>query len=489
MRFFNLLIGSTAIVSFIISLLNINKIVDGYSLLVLMPLIFFLIYIIVLIPIIKTKKIIITVYMYLVRSWIRMVVLPSVMILSGNYYGIPYAIPSNTSIPVAISLIIYELVVSSIFLLIISLRVKKVRIDGTSITMYGNKIVYAVFILLAAIVYLTIGRQNNLIQLFMISADSGVRYGDETNTMLVLATRIITVGVAFLFICLAYYFKRNYDKTKNKKYVNYAMIAAIMNIIIIVGERRSAILYSSFVSGYILIKMFPEFKKKILRTVIIAGGSVIILMSVYKFFNAFIYESYIESIRNSTIDLDWLSKTMQIYFGSPQNVAIAIDMKEAFNIPFSNLFFDFGRSTFGLSFLLKGQGVLTSAYYNLFIYSSEITVGHVIPSIGYGYLYFGYIFSPIIICINLWLSSRFETLFIKSRSYEAMYVWGYILIRLASVYASTPPLISGASITIFTHGLLYLVASLINGRYIRKNNIQQHKQFQGVELLDTNYKS
>lgn len=481
MKFFNSLIGSTAIVSFIISLLNINKIEEGYPLLTLMPLIFLVVYIIFLIPIIKTKKILITVYMYLVRSWIKMVILPPVMILSGNYYGIPYAIPNNSSIPVAIGLIIYELIVSSIFLLIISLRVKKVKIDSSSITMYGNKVVYAIFILLAATVYITIGRQNNLIQIFMISADNGVRYGDETNTMLVLATRIITVGVAFLFVWMAYHFKKKYDRTKKSIYVNYAIIIAILNIIIIVGERRSAILYSSFVSGYILIKMFPEFKKKILRTVIITGGSVIFLMSIYKFFNAFIYGSYVESIRNSTIDLKWLSRTMQIYFGSPQNVAIAIDMKEIFNIPFSNLFFDFARSTFGLSFLLKGQGILTSAYYNSFIYSSDITVGHVIPSIGYGYLYFGYIFSPIIICINLWLSSKFEILFIRSRSYEAMYVWGYILIRLASVYASTPPLISGASITIFTHGLLYFVASLINGRYIRKNNIQ-HEKLQGVGI-------
>src|SRR5690606_23785563 len=108
-------------------------------------------------------------------------------------------------------------------------------------------------------------------------------------------------------------------------------------------------------------------------------------------------------------------------------VAVAIELKEMVNVPFTTLLYDLGRNIFGLSFLFKGQGILTATIYNSYIYGSYTEAGHVIPSVGYGFLYMGAILSPFIACLNIWLGTKFETLLYRTKSYEAMYLWGYIL--------------------------------------------------------------
>jgi hypothetical protein len=283
----------SSFISFLIAVLGLGDVPVGYEWLFLMPLSFVIIYRIIIVPSLNTNKLKITVYMYLARTWARMTLLPMVMVLSGNYFGIHYALPNSSSISTAIWLIVYEVIISSLFIFILTtLNNKFEHKPITNIYLCGNKLVYLAFIIMSIIIYMAIGRSNNLIQFFVISAEGG-RYGDETNTLLIIATRIITVGLGFSFIWIAYYCKKRYERTSNQVYVNIALVSALINVMVIVGERRSAIIYSAFVTGYILIKMFPKHKKKILKLISITGGSVLLLMSIYKFFGVFLYGSYV----------------------------------------------------------------------------------------------------------------------------------------------------------------------------------------------------
>lgn len=462
----------TAIFSFVLCFFNSSKIPIGYEYISLLSLSYIIIYSFFYRFIMKSNKYQIVSFTFLLQMWMRLVLLPLSMIISGNFTGIGYLSVSIQSLILSIILIIYESIISTLFLFFIVNRNKKYDIKtGKNITMVGNKLVYFLFILLGLLVYFYIGRSQNLVQIFAISLNDNGRVGDVTDTYTLLARQIIIITIIIAFIWGTSYFKRAYARTPRSIYLYSAILLGIINISIIVGERRSVIIYSGFISTYILFNMFPQKKKKIAFWTIGTASVVLIMMSIYKFFAAFSTGSYLEAAASSNIDMYWISSTLQSYVGSPHNIAASIDMKNYINIPWYNIIYDFVRSTFGLNFLFKNKGILTSQMFNRYVYgSSEVNSGHVLTSVGYGYIYFGVLFSPIIACLNIYIATKLEKLLYNAKSYETMYLWGYILFRFTSYNATTPPLISLSTMMIFTFGLLYFVSAIMNGRYLTKSN-------------------
>lgn len=475
----SLVISISSIISFIFTLLDYNNIPNEYIGFIFMPIIFLFFYNMVYIPILKSRRYKIVTYFLILSMWPKMTLLPLLSALTGNYNGFSYVYATSSSISLANFLIIHEFIISSIFLYFLIRLSKPIQLVVNKNIMKGNKLVYLAFITLGILIYFFIGRANNLIHFFIIPISDGGRLGDITSTPLVLARQIIILSIAVIAMWIISSCKKAYDAKRKNIYIYIATFSTLINISIIVGERRSAIIYSGFVFTYMLVKTFPKRKKKIM--ILTLGTAIIVfgLMSIYKFFAAFEAGSYYNSLTQTKIDLEWIYRTLNPYLGSPLEVGATIDMSNLVNIPWYNILFDFARSTFGLSFLLKGQGTLTSAMFNHYIYSNPfIDVGHVITSVGYGYIYFGAILSPLILCLNIFIATKIENLFIKARSYETMYLWGYMLIRFSTLGASTPPLISGATIQLFTAGLLFFIASILNGYYVgQKPNIKNYNEY------------
>ncbi|MBV1710093.1 MAG: hypothetical protein KMY54_09565, partial [Erysipelothrix sp.] len=198
-------------------------------------------------------------------------------------------------------------------------------------------------------------------------------------------------------------------------------------------------------------------------SLVTTGILVVLFMSIYKHFYAFAFGSYSVAISQSNFDMRFVSTTLQAYLFGTQNVALAIKMNESLNLSILNLLYDFGRSVFGLSFLLKDRLEITSQLFNTFIYGKTTATGHVISGIGYGYIYLGALFSPAIVWLNIFISVKLEKWLKSTKSYEMMYIVGYILIRFTTnLFATTPPLISSATIMFFSAGLVYYISKRLN---------------------------
>lgn len=457
----NIVIIFTSLLSVVIGILPIIEIQQGYELLWLHPFIYLFIYIFILNPTVRLKKYKVTLYFFIALSWIRCVLVPFLSFISGTYNGVSYAFVNPESTKIAILLVIYEIFISSSFLYILIrfLSEREIKLPKRNIQMrlLGNSYVYLLFILLSIIIYFTIGR--NLIQFFVISVDSSERAGDIEGTFLILIRQIITAGIVFSFLMVSSYCSRKYKKTKNKIYFYYAIIFALFSVGIIVGERRSAIVYTALVSIFILVKLFDMFKKEVVLYITGIGIFVLLMMTIYKHFAAFYYGSYTEAIVSSDNDISYYASMLQAYFFGTQNVALAVDLGNKFGFNLVNLFYDFARSTFGLNFLLKERMTMTSEFFNTYIYGYSMASGHVLSAVGYGYIYFGILLSPIIVCINVFISIMLEKWFNKTISLELKYILGYMLVRFATnIFVASPPLISVATNMFFTVGLVYLLA-------------------------------
>ncbi len=457
----NLIIIITSLISFMVVVLS--DVTDyKYNYLWILPLIYTIVFILLIMPTLNTGKFKVVTYSFTTLSWIRLVLIPFMNGITGTYENDFIVNISESSVNMGLFLISWEIIITSLILfLIVKSKVSK-EYKG-NLYLKGNKSIYGMFIFLAIVLYVFIGRNLNIINFLIISLESQDRIGDLTNTSHILIRQIIKVALLFSFVWITSVYSGKYSKNKKKMYVLIPVIVGLFNIAIIVGERRLEQIYTSFVVLFILSRSFKEHRKKIVLSVISMASFVLIFMSIYKHFAAFIYGSYSDALLSSGLNLSSITKTLQSYFFGIDNTSVAIEFSKSTNLSFTNYLYDHLRSVFGISFLLKDQMTMTIEHFNTFIYGFEKSSGHLLSGVNYGYIYFGWFLSPIVVVINIVIALFIENLFNKTTSIELKYIYGYMLVRFATnIFVNTPPLISLSTIMFFTAGFVYIFSKFIN---------------------------
>ncbi|WP_391856588.1 hypothetical protein [Vibrio cidicii] len=424
------------------------------------PLVFLFVFKIILILNIA-KKFPVSIYSFVVLSWIRFVLMPPLLLWSSKP-ELTYLNPQHNSIEFATLLPIYEIVFVMIFILFVSKVFCPVFYLNDKVkTVEGSSILYVAFIVLALLIFFTYPASRELVNFVYIRVgSSGERAGDVTGTVDILIRQIFIVALSLLVVISAKFACKYGDY--NKWRFLLVVFFAILTILFIVGERRTAQIYSCFSAVAILFYLYPAHKKKILILLLSPAFVVIISMSVYKFFGAFLYDSYSDAIGQSSF-INQLPSLLQIYFFGPQNIALSMDFIGQDNSSVIDFILDLLRSIFGVSFLLKDYVELTSIRFNEYIYGHGVKTGQVLSSLSYGVLYFTIIFSPIVTCLNLTISLSLEWLMKNCSSIEFTYLFAMLLIRVSSnIYGPTPAVISYVSMSFIIFGLVFGFSIVFN---------------------------
>lgn len=455
----------TVVCSFILTLSFYGNIKNGYELVTVFPLFYGSMFMLTFgQENMKYSNLKITVAMYFMIHWLRFVLMPIAISIAGEDNGTSFLNPQINSIVLATYLMIFDFFISTLYLYY-EFKKKEDSVLDTSYSLKGNKLFYVLFIVFAGLIYLYVGRTVDLLNFFVVSLEGGKRVEEITSTPIVIARQIILIAFILIFLFTVNYSEKKYKKTGNQIYFYLAVLAALVNVGIIIGERRSAQVYSAFCTIWILVKAFPHYTKKIILYIGGTAASILLFMSIYKFSNAVAYGSYASAIRNSSFNFEWLSEILQSYFAGPEDLAVITEFARTKQVTFFNLIFDFLRSTVPISFLVKNFGTVTSEYFNYYIYGGLQKTGHVISSVGYGYIYFGFFFTSMFSIFNLASSIFFERKLRLTNSYEMMYLWAYILMRFAlNLTANSPTLVTQATIMIMTGGVLFSTARVINNR-------------------------
>lgn len=465
---------SISIISFFICLYNYDTIPVGYKIMIYLPLIFIVGYVFLDITVISQKRYLITTYSLIILSFIRMTLIPLFASLANEYREVEYGTFVDESISKAISLITYEFIVCCLLIFFLTKIFKGGYFKFNSEInnrLVGNKLIYISFLILGVIVFLLFGYKMNLIQFIAINSNTGERFGDASGTFYVLITQIIKISVVIIFLLAVSYCSKKYYVNKKNRYFNIAIVVSLINVSLIIGERRMTVIYTGIASICVLIYAFPKKAKKILIIIGTTMFFIILLMTIYKSFYAFMYESYFSAIQNSSLELSFIPQTLQAYFWGPHNISMMIDMKEIYSGDIGNILFDFFRSTFGFNFMLKNSGILTSITFNSFVYGTYTETGRLISSIAYGYYYLGFVFSPLFSGINIYLSMLIENRFYKSKNFEEIFLWSYVLARIAiSLLFNTPAIINVITTLLGTMGLVFWVSKILKLKNIRLNN-------------------
>lgn len=188
---------------------------------------------------------------------------------------------------------------------------------------------------------------------------------------------------------------------------------------------------------FILPQLFPEYKSQIIRYIAIISAAVIGLMTIYKVFAAFLYDSYLAAVKASSFGLYDMATQIDIYFYGVKTVARNIAFCRQSNLSLFHSFFDIFRNTFGIHYLFKGTDYTTLEYYNLYLYSGLSTSGHLFSSIAYGYQYLGAILAPLATCFNLVIAFWVEKKLNRIQSLDIYYIISILFVRLSiSVFSN-----------------------------------------------------
>lgn len=462
----------TALVSFWVIAFNDTNVYRG---LFILPLVFaiscWLIYVNIL-----SRTNCLTAWGLIVISYLRYVLCPMTEVLSGYINQITKLYSEQSASVVSLVMSWELLCVTLAILLAFKVNIKNglttSKNQHREVNLKGNRILYVVFLMIVVVLFILFRRSGDLkLNFILIDSNTNNRVGDIDTTLTSFIAMILRAAMAFAYLVFLQHWNRTNRSLVRRtsgglsKGYMISLFMALLIICVIIGERRTAQLYTMFALCCTMIKVFPNKRKHTILIMTASCVAVLILMSIYKVFNAFAYSSYSIAIRNSTFNMRLIAEQIDSYFYGPITTMMNISYANSTNASIGTMFYDVARSTFGISFLLKNKGVLTSELYNAVLYGGAARSGYLMSSIGYGCIYLGYVLSPVVTIIRLLFTIGFERRMKKTRSLEYTYLWSYCFIaNIFSFYGSIIPHINSLSRMIISYAFVILCASFVQRR-------------------------
>lgn len=398
---------------------------------------------------------------FTIIQWVRFVLMPTAIVAAGNSPGLPWLQPETYSLRLATTLIAVELLVTSVLVTTLARRPAAPR-EAKRPRVEGDSLVYVIFVAFAAVVYILF-QGSSLLHFGALPAATGERLGDLTDTRSVAVRQVLLVALFVIFLLSVRFSAKRYVKTGSTFYIALPLAVALMNVVTIVGERRSNQVFTAFAVTAVLIAAFPALRQRIITTVWSSAGAVLILMTLYKTLNVFQYGSYGAAVESSEFGIANFSQTLQAYFAGPQVLAAAHEFSNTSGPGLKALIFDFMRSTMPISFLVKDSDEqLTTVAFNNYIYGTRQDTGQVLSSVAYGLIFLGPALSWIFGLFNVAVAYVLEQLATKARSLETILLGSYIFMRVGvNLTANPPAIISGVTMMLISAGLVFLLARAV----------------------------
>lgn len=375
---------------------NNSFITNGFEELYLIPLVFGMYFLCSQFANLFNKSL--TMSFFTVVLLFRYLITPLVMCLS-NYYSAMFngAGTSFSQKDVSIKLMLYEMIVMFVtielcirFILNREIVSKKKQ---QGIASHSNA-VYLVSIALGVLGAFLF--PNLLLNKFNFLFIHGEITIVNRKTYIVLLSYLLQFAQVFIFLMIV---KHALSRKMNQLNYNRVMIflAGFINIAFIWTTNRMTIFIVAGTTLAVLIYAFPEQKKKLFALVFILVVFMAILLSSYRLFGT--TGNQVDEVGfKSFFKLNNLSKQLQIYFAGPDSVAGGVAVDDYYKSLITPK--TFLNDTFlGVNFIkqlpvfLNDFANTSGDYFNRFC-SNGSRFGLIIPLIGQGYVYLGFLFSP-----------------------------------------------------------------------------------------------
>lgn len=454
--FIDIIVLFTSIISMIISI-SFNK-NEGYNLLFLLPITFLMLYFLIYRKILfKNLRIFLT--SFSIIAYIRYIAMPILIVVSGYYDGRSVVSPAESSYRSACLLMIYEFIVVSVAVIIFEKKYNNKYIENKNeIELPKNKMIYLIFIGIAIIVAIIYPQALKMFSFINPGISGEDVYLTTLPTNIAIATYILFTGKYLIYILVISYLYKKYKVNRNAIYKGLAFLATFINISIFYGLNRSDLVIPACASILLYIKLFKD--KNVFKYIIIGILVISLVSSIGE-------TRQLASISKNQSKLVDVTDMVQGYFGGVYNVAISIETYDYYPESRSlyRVIYDTARPFIGINLFLKNVDMeFTNDFFNRRIYFSDHTA-QIIPIIGQGYIHFGYILSPILEILIIYMAYFLEKLMKKTSRIELIYLIYICLIRMGFIMGqNTGNMANELSMNL----VLFIIIYIINNKIVYK---------------------
>jgi len=452
--FFGVIVSILFYLLFVMSV-NFSEINDGYKITAFLPIMFFLCFILFLYrPLIEKKSPFITLFVGV--AFVRYVILSIVTLINKDYVGISGINPSSDSLNLAAFLMMWELLVLSIAINYWSMKYIPSSTKSKELRSDANIAIYIVFILISIFLILIVPSAREGLSFFG-SINGSMR--EDIGSVLILGIREMFINAKyFLLFIMIIILSKN---TNRPRFMSYLVLITVSIIVMSlrIGSNRKKMLADSLPIILILWKKFPSYKKITTLLITSVGAILVALTTVYREMT----EST-TSFFNEYFGIEFL----QPYFLGQYNVALAIEAKKQFseNLDVNSYIINFFRPIFGIGSFVKNIDYVSAAN----IFDSRVSLGlrgfrgdQILPSIGEGYILFGFLLAPLIGLCVVGLGIYVDRVYIKGVKLETNFLASLIAFYLAQIMILNSTII--LNVLSFRLAIFYTIVYLAYNSY------------------------
>lgn len=397
------------------------------------------------------------IFSFLLVSFARYVLHPSLSTYLGGYNGRSHLAPLDETYIEAIFLMSYELIiVGGAIICFESIYKNKLRQNHLFDSRAAFGIKTSVILFLMSILLLVSFPQAIFTISFVIPNTFGEDVSD-INSGAMFASMFFIFSKNILAINLIYHLSHKYSTTQRKKYLYAAVFFSLITMLIYSGTNRTDFLINVIV---VFLLLYYLFGKVILKyAVMFIGVLVFILVLITQ---------HREYVNNTANNLELKNDYMQTYFGGVYNVAIGLEIEK--NYPEASsasvFFFDIFRPMIGINLLIKNMDIkYSNIYFNDRMWRHVDRRSQILPMVAQSNLFFGKIGAPILSLLFIILAYALIFLSKKDIALELNFFITLVLFRLGFVFGqNTMNLINDLSMNLFLPiFLLFIYKTLLKG--------------------------
>lgn len=269
--------------------------------------------------------------------------------------------------------------------------------------------------------------------------------------------RLLNYTHYLLIISLFYFFYKLYVRKCNNKYFILGIIIVLALGSFYIDSSRNSMLIPILAILFISIKGYPQFAKKIFISISLILVLSMSLLSVMKFFNS-------NTIEREFVNVETTTGYLNSYFGGFLEVYLALENSDAIKMKMDDRTF-FNEVFIATPFVNRfvNQENRTTEFYNQTAYQGS----HIIPTIGQGYIYFGFALSWLFSFFVFRLIFLFDNLYFKTYRVDFAFLFAFMAIRFGWLH---PGSLAHVFSTLNTFIVLYVI--IYTSSYIGKKFIK-----------------
>lgn len=352
---------------------------------------------------------------------IRYLISPLLMAIYGSNLNFGQLTMQSTQV-IAVNLMIYEMVVIFIIFAIFHKKFYMVELENDVKTVSSSNNIFGwLFVILCVLILIT--NPVILTRYSFVWLSTELKSKDVEGVSVSFFLLIIQLGHLVLTVNLLNLIYKFYERNKHFIYVFTSILIIVLSSSFIVGTSRFSIILPLVTGLYTILKLYKPYRK-LLGVLSIALSFIFIVVSTT-------LKQQTITGKSSYSTFESLNTELQIYFSGVSNVAHSINTRliyEPFNI--MGILSDLFKSVIYLNSLF-GQNVSALNEYNVIFYGGGMSRDQILPIIGQGYLYFGFVLAPILTALTILVVMYLDKKIAKSPSVFKVYIITYLCLKFA----------------------------------------------------------